>query len=84
MKNFNTCKFPWSPWLKAPQTGATRTLTLRFYNLHRCSSTRLHVQVISASICSCTSTYASPLYVSLDILSFLEEFDIGEVKKKHI
>ena len=26
MKNFNR-QFPWSPWLKAPRTGATRTLT---------------------------------------------------------
>ena len=28
MKNFNRRdSFPWSPWLKAPRTGATRTLT---------------------------------------------------------
>ena len=26
MNNFSRQQFPWSPWLKAPQTGATRTL----------------------------------------------------------
>ena len=26
-ENVNRRQFPWSPWLKVPQTGSTRTLT---------------------------------------------------------
>ena len=52
-KNFIKAQFPWSPWSKAPRTGATRTLTwIASIDLHT------YINPVSTTLCEAPLSYS--------------------------
>ena len=69
MKNFNQCNG--LPWLKAPRTGATRTLTW-IIRIHSCT----YINTVTTTLCEAPAQLlqACPCCIAVKHLKFLSNF----------